>query len=132
MPEEAKAEALRELDRLAKMPPAAAEYAVARTYINWLVAMPWRQETTDTVEDLAAARSVLDADHEGLEKIKERILEYLAIKKLRPSGKDPILCFVGPPGVGKTSLGRSIARATSFRRPADRKSTRLNSSHSLT
>src|SRR5438477_11825183 len=111
MSEEARKEALRELDRLAKMPPAAAEYAVARTYIDWLVAMPWRQETTDTVEDLAAARSVLDADHEGLEKIKERILEYLAIKKLRPSGKDPILCFVGPPGVGKTSLGRSIARA---------------------
>ena len=111
MPEEARKEALRELDRLAKMPPAAAEYAVARTYIDWLVAMPWRQETTDSVEDLAAARSVLDADHEGLEKIKERILEYLAIKKLRPSGKDPILCFVGPPGVGKTSLGRSIARA---------------------
>jgi ATP-dependent Lon protease len=111
MPEEARKEALRELDRLAKMPPAAAEYAVARTYIDWLVAMPWRQETTDSVEDLAAARSVLDADHEGLEKIKGRILEYLAIKKLRPAGKDPILCFVGPPGVGKTSLGRSIARA---------------------
>src|SRR5213595_3173046 len=111
MPEEARGEAVRELDRLAKMPPAAAEYTVARTYIDWLVAMPWKQETTDSVEDLAAARSVLDADHEGLEKIKERILEYLAIKKLRPSGKDPILCFVGPPGVGKTSLGRSIARA---------------------
>lgn len=109
MPEEAKKEAVRELDRLAKMPPAAAEYTVARTYIDWLVTMPWQQETTDSV-DIEAARAVLDADHEGLEKIKERILEYLAVKKIRPSGKDPILCFVGPPGVGKTSLGRSIAR----------------------
>src|SRR6267378_8085637 len=111
MSEEARKEALRELDRLAKMPPAAAEYGVARTYIDWLVAMPWRQETTDSVEDLEAARAILDADHEGLEKVKERILEYIAVKKIRPSGKDPILCFVGPPGVGKTSLGRSIARA---------------------
>ena len=110
MTEEAKNEALRELDRLAKMPPAAAEYTVARTYIDWLVSMPWQQETADNV-DIAAARTILDEDHEGLEKIKERILEYLAVKKIRPAGKDPILCFVGPPGVGKTSLGRSIARA---------------------
>src|SRR6058998_1316192 len=110
MTEEAKKEALRELDRLAKMPPAAAEYTVARTYIDWLVSMPWRQQTADNV-DIAPARTILDEDHEGLEKIKERILEYLAVKKIRPSGKDPILCFVGPPGVGKTSLGRSIARA---------------------
>ena len=110
MTEEARKEALRELDRLAKMPPAAAEYTVARTYIDWLVAMPWQQETTDNV-DIEAGRRILDEDHEGLEKIKERILEYLAVKKIRPSGKDPILCFVGPPGVGKTSLGRSIARA---------------------
>ena len=110
MSEEAKKEALRELDRLAKMPPAAAEYTVARTYIDWLVTMPWQQETTDSM-DIGAAGAVLDADHEGLEKIKERILEYLAVKKIRPAGKDPILCFVGPPGVGKTSLGRSIARA---------------------
>src|SRR6059036_409462 len=110
MPDEAKAEALRELDRLAKMPPAAAEYTVARTYIDWLVAMPWQQETADNV-DIAAARTILDEDHEGLEKIKERILEYIAVKKIRQAGKDPILCFVGPPGVGKTSLGRSIARA---------------------
>src|SRR5881296_1532402 len=110
MPEEAKSEALRELDRLAKMPPAAAEYTVARTYIDWLVAMPWQQETTDNV-DIEGARRILDEDHEGLEKVKDRILEYLAVKKIRPSGKDPILCFVGPPGVGKTSLGRSIARA---------------------
>jgi ATP-dependent Lon protease len=110
MTEEAKNEALRELDRLAKMPPAAAEYTVARTYIDWLVSMPWQQETADNV-DIAAARTILDEDHEGLEKIKDRILEYLAVKKIRPAGKDPILCFVGPPGVGKTSLGRSIARA---------------------
>jgi ATP-dependent Lon protease len=110
MPEEAKAEALRELDRLAKMPPAAAEYTVARTYIDWLVAMPWTQETTDAV-DIGNARVILDEDHEGLDKIKDRILEYLAVKKIRPGGKDPILCFVGPPGVGKTSLGKSIARA---------------------
>jgi ATP-dependent Lon protease len=110
MSEEAKKEALRELDRLTKMPPAAAEYTVARTYIDWLVTMPWKQQTTDAVE-LDSARDILDADHQGLEKIKDRILEYLAVKKIRPSGKDPILCFVGPPGVGKTSLGRSIARA---------------------
>jgi len=110
MPAEAKSEALRELDRLAKMPPAAAEYTVARTYIDWLVAMPWQQETTDAVE-IGPARAILDEDHEGLEKVKDRILEYLAVKKIRPGGKDPILCFVGPPGVGKTSLGKSIARA---------------------
>jgi len=110
MTEEAKSEALRELDRLAKMPPAAAEYTVARTFIDWLVSMPWQQETADNV-DIAAARTILDEDHEGLEKIKERILEYIAVKKIRRAGKDPILCFVGPPGVGKTSLGRSIARA---------------------
>ncbi len=110
MTEEAGKEALRELDRLAKMPPAAAEYTVARTYIDWLVSMPWQQETADYV-DIAGARAILDEDHEGVEKIKERILEYLAVKKIRASGKDPILCFVGPPGVGKTSLGRSIARA---------------------
>ena len=110
MPEEAKTEALRELDRLSKMPPSAPEYTVARTYIDWLVSMPWTTETTDSV-DIEAARGILDEDHEALDKIKDRILEYLAVKKIRPGGKDPILCFVGPPGVGKTSLGRSIARA---------------------
>jgi ATP-dependent Lon protease len=109
MPEEAKTEALGELDRLARMPPAAAEYTVVRTYIDWLVAMPWRQETKDAV-DIGRARTILDEDHEGLEKVKDRILEYLAVKKIHPAGKDPILCFVGPPGVGKTSLGKSIAR----------------------
>ncbi|HEY5726378.1 MAG TPA: endopeptidase La, partial [Methylomirabilota bacterium] len=110
MPEEAKREALRELDRLAKMPPAAAEYTVARTYLEWLVALPWAKETHDNL-DLTQARAILDADHWGLPKVKDRILEYLAVKSMRPAGKDPILCFVGPPGVGKTSLGRSIARA---------------------
>jgi len=110
MTEEAKKEALRELDRLSKMPPAAAEYTVARTYLEWLVALPWSKETEDTL-DLVQARTVLDDDHSGLEKVKDRILEYLAVKSMRPVGRDPILCFVGPPGVGKTSLGRSIARA---------------------
>ena len=110
MTEEAKKEALRELDRLTKMPPAAAEYTVARTYLDWLLALPWSKQTTDNL-DIAEARRVLDADHSGLEKVKDRILEYLAVKSMRPAGKDPILCFVGPPGVGKTSLGRSIARA---------------------
>jgi ATP-dependent Lon protease len=110
MSEEAHREALRELDRLAKMPPAAAEYTVARTYLEWLVSLPWQKETPDQIE-LDRARLVLDEDHWGLEKIKDRILEYLAVRKIRPGGKDPIICFVGPPGVGKTSLGRSIARA---------------------
>ena len=110
MPEEALREATRELERLAKMPPAAAEYTVARTYLEWLVALPWQHETPDDI-DLRRAREVLDEDHAGLDKIKDRILEHLAVRKLRPGGKAPILCFVGPPGVGKTSLGRSIARA---------------------
>ncbi len=110
MSEEAHREAMRELDRLTKMPPAAAEYSVARTYLEWLTALPWRKETPDDI-DLVRARAVLDEDHWGLGKIKERLLEHLAVRKLRPEGKSPILCFVGPPGVGKTSLGRSIARA---------------------
>ena len=110
MTDEAKKEALRELDRLSRMSPAAAEYTVARTYLEWLVALPWSKETEDSL-DLTAARAVLDQDHSGLEKVKDRILEYLAVKTIRPIGRDPILCFVGPPGVGKTSLGRSIARA---------------------
>ena len=110
MSEEAHREALRELDRLSKMPPAAAEYSVARTYLEWLIALPWRKETPDDIE-LVRARTVLDEDHWGLGKIKERLLEHLAVRKIRPEGKAPILCFVGPPGVGKTSLGRSIARA---------------------
>ncbi|MBC7186713.1 MAG: endopeptidase La [Calditrichaeota bacterium] len=110
MPEQAYKEAMRELDRLAKMQPGAAEYTVSRTYIDWLVALPWSVSTQDNL-DIEAARRVLDEDHYDLEKVKERILEYLAVRKLKPDSKGPILCFVGPPGVGKTSLGRSIARA---------------------
>jgi len=110
MPEEAKTVAIRELDRLAKMHPSASEYTVSRTFLDWLVALPWSNMSTDEV-DIAHARVVLDEDHFGLEKVKERVLEYLAVKKLKSDMKGPILCFVGPPGVGKTSLGRSIARA---------------------
>jgi ATP-dependent Lon protease len=110
MPDPVKKEALRELDRLAKMPVAAAEYTVSRTYLDWLVALPWSKRT-DEVIDLTLAKGVLDADHSGLEKAKDRILEYLAVRKLNPEVKGPILCFVGPPGVGKTSLAKSIARS---------------------
>src|ERR1700716_79073 len=110
MPEGVKKEALRELDRLSKMPVVAAEYTVSRTYLDWLVMLPWAKRT-DEVIDLPKTKSVLDADHSGLEKAKDRILEYLAVRKLNPSVKGPILCFVGPPGVGKTSLARSIAES---------------------
>jgi ATP-dependent Lon protease len=110
MPEAVKKEALRELDRLSKMPVAAAEYTVSRTYVDWLVALPWNRRT-DEVIDLPKTKSVLDADHSGLEKAKDRIIEYLAVRKLNPTVKGPILCFVGPPGVGKTSLARSIAES---------------------
>ena len=110
MPEGVKKEALRELDRLSKMPVAAAEYTVSRTYLDWLVALPWNRRT-DEVIDLPKTKSVLDADHSGLEKAKDRIIEYLAVRKLNPTVKGPILCFVGPPGVGKTSLARSIAES---------------------
>ncbi len=110
MPEEARKEAERELDRLAKMPVAAAEYTVARTYLEWLTSLPWQVSTEDKL-DIEAARKVLDEDHYDLDKVKDRILEYLAVRKLKEDMKGPILCFVGPPGVGKTSLGQSIARA---------------------
>jgi len=110
MTEEAKKEADRELGRLGRMSPAAAEYTVTRTYLDWLVTLPWNVLTTEKV-DIFRARQVLDRDHYDLEKIKDRILEYLAVLELRPQGKAPILCFVGPPGVGKTSLGRSVAEA---------------------
>ena len=110
MTEEAKKEATRELARLAKMSPAAADYHVTRTYLEWLVALPWNK-VSDLRVDITKARQVLDEDHWDLEKIKERILDYLAVLQLRPQMKGPILCFVGPPGVGKTSLGKSIARS---------------------
>lgn len=110
LPEVVKKEALRELDRLSKMPVAAAEYTVSRTYLDWIVTLPW-QKRTEEVIDLAKTKQILDADHSGLEKPKDRILEYLAVRKLNPEVKGPILCFVGPPGVGKTSLARSVANS---------------------
>jgi ATP-dependent Lon protease len=110
LPEHALKAAERELSRLEKLPPAAAEHGVIRTYLEWLVELPWSKTTEDDL-DIAHAREVLDADHYDLEKVKDRILEYLAVRKLKPDSPGPILCFVGPPGVGKTSLGRSIARA---------------------
>ncbi len=111
MPPEVEEHAKRELARLARMPEMAGEYSMARTYLEWLAELPWSIESGKTV-DIAEARQILDADHYGLAKIKRRILEYLAIQHLNPGGRSPILCFVGPPGVGKTSLGQSIARAT--------------------
>ena len=110
LPEEAKKEALRELERLSRMHPSSAEYTVSSTYLDWITALPWNNSTTDNL-DIAKARQVLDEDHYGLIKPKKRIIEYLAVRKLKPDSKGPILCFVGPPGTGKTSLGHSIARA---------------------
>jgi ATP-dependent Lon protease len=110
MPESVQKETLRELDRLSRMPVAAAEYTVSRTYLDWLVALPWDVRTEEVIE-LSRTKAVLDEDHTDLEKAKDRILEYLAVRKLNPDVKGPILCFVGPPGVGKTSLAKSIARS---------------------
>jgi ATP-dependent Lon protease len=112
MPKEVDDQARKELRRLQRMPEAAGEYGMVRTYLDWLVDLPWALPE-ETPIDIAAARRILDEDHFGLEKIKRRIIEYLAVRKLSPDGKAPILCFVGPPGVGKTSLGQSIARAMS-------------------
>jgi ATP-dependent Lon protease len=111
MPEEVEKQARKELRRLERMPEQSGEYSMVRAYLDWLIELPWAAEE-DAPIDIGEARRILDGDHYGLDKIKKRILEYLAVRKLNPSGKSPILCFVGPPGVGKTSLGQSIARAT--------------------
>ncbi|MDM8526121.1 endopeptidase La [Desulfococcaceae bacterium HSG8] len=110
LPEEARKEADRELDRLSRMHPSSSEYTVSSTYLDWLTAIPWHESTKDNL-NIKKARKVLDDDHYGLEKPKKRIIEYLAVRKLNPDSKGPILCFAGPPGTGKTSLGRSVARA---------------------
>jgi ATP-dependent Lon protease len=110
MPAEAEEQALRELARLERMSDGAAEYSMTRTYLDWLIAMPWSKIDAEQL-DMDRARAILDEDHYGLEKVKKRILEFLAVRKLNPEGRSPILCFVGPPGVGKTSLGQSIAKA---------------------
>ena len=110
MPPDVEKEALKELSRLERIPEMAPEYSLIRTYFDWLVELPWSNFSKEEI-DLPKAREILDADHYGLEKVKKRIVEFLAVRKLMPQGKSPILCFVGPPGVGKTSLGESIARA---------------------
>ncbi len=110
MPEEVEQQARKELKRLGQMPEASAEHSMVRTYLDWLTALPWSRLDAEAI-DIAHARAILDEDHYGLSKVKQRILEYLAVRKLNPEGRSPILCFVGPPGVGKTSLGQSIARA---------------------
>ena len=110
LPEHVKEKALEELSRLEKMPPMVAEAVVVRTYLDWILALPWSVRTEDRLE-IDEARHILDEDHYGLEKVKERVIEYLAVRKLSPESKGPILCFIGPPGTGKTSVGKSIARA---------------------
>ena len=110
MPPEVEKEALRELSRFERMPEMAAEYSTIRTYLDWMIELPWSVASDERI-DLQQARKILDEDHYGLDKVKKRIIEFLAVRKLKPEGKSPILCFVGPPGVGKTSLGQSIARA---------------------
>jgi len=114
MPEEVEERALKELDRLERMPPASPEVVVVRTYLDWLISMPWKVRSDEKL-DIVAAERILNEDHYGLKKVKERVLEFLAVRKLAESVKGPILCFIGPPGVGKTSIGRSIARATGRR-----------------
>jgi len=110
MPDEVKKDALKELGRLSRMNPAAADYSLTRNYVEWLAVLPWGKTSSGEV-DILKAKEILDEDHYGLKKVKERILDYLSVRRLKPDMKGPILCFVGPPGVGKTSLGRSIARA---------------------
>ncbi len=111
MPAEAKKECERELKRLQKMTPASAEYMVSRTYLEWMTSLPWNKSSSTGEIDIAKAHTILEEDHYDLQKVKDRILDYLAVKKLQPGMKGPILCFIGPPGVGKTSLGKSIARS---------------------
>jgi ATP-dependent Lon protease len=110
MPEKVEAEAMKEFDRLTKLSPMSPDYGVIRTYLDWICELPWNIATVDLL-DIKKAQKILETDHYGLEKVKKRILEFLAVRKLNPTGKSPILCFIGPPGVGKTSLGKSIARA---------------------
>jgi ATP-dependent Lon protease len=119
MPEDVKKDALKELGRLSRMNPAAADYSLTRNYVEWLAVLPWSKTSSGEV-DILKAKEILDADHYGLKKVKDRILDYLSVRRLKPDMKGPILCFVGPPGVGKTSLGRSIARAL------DRKFSRIS------
>ena len=119
MSDEVKKDALKELGRLSRMNPAAADYSLTRNYVEWLAVLPWAKSSAGAV-DIAKAKEVLDADHYGLKKVKDRILDYLSVRRLKPDMKGPILCFVGPPGVGKTSLGRSIAKAL------DRKFSRIS------
>jgi ATP-dependent Lon protease len=114
MPEEVEKQATKELHRLESMPDSSMEHSMVRTYLDWLVALPWSKLDEEAI-DIAKAREILDADHYGLIKVKRRILEYLAVRKLNAAGRSPILCFVGPPGVGKTSLGQSIARALNLK-----------------
>ena len=110
LPSEADKVAHKQLKRLRQMQVGSAEYTVVRTYIDWILDIPWSKQTSDNL-DIAAVRKVLDEDHSGLEKVKKHIVEYLAVRKLKTDKKGPILCLIGPPGVGKTSLGRSVARA---------------------
>jgi ATP-dependent Lon protease len=119
MPEDVKKDALKELGRLSRMNPAAADYGLTRNYVEWLAVLPWSKTSSSEV-DILKAKEILDEDHYGLKKVKDRILDYLSVRRLKPDMKGPILCFVGPPGVGKTSLGRSIARAL------DRKFSRIS------
>ena len=110
MPEDVEKQAMKELKRLERMPDASGEYSMLRTYLDWLIELPWKSPAPDAI-DVAEARRILDADHFGLDQVKKRIVEFLAVRKLNPEGHGPILCFVGPPGVGKTSLGQSVAKA---------------------
>ena len=110
LPKVVEEKALKEVDRLEKMPPMVAEASVVRNYLDWLLELPWNNTTQDRL-DINIAQDILDADHYGLKKAKERIIEFLAVRQLAKSSKGPIICFVGPPGVGKTSLAKSVARA---------------------